>query len=514
MRHAVTGTQMKEIDRYTMEEIGIPSMVLMERAALCTAEAVKREAGKSDRIWVVCGTGNNGADGIAVARMLFLDGFRVVLILVGNTEHGTAEYHMQKKIAEGLELPIFPFQDFIPGRCDVLVDALFGVGLSREIGGEYRECMEMLLEQSPKRTVAVDIPSGIHADTGAVMGIALRADVTVTFGYEKLGTLLYPGKGCAGQVLVRDIGFPESALDRLQPEVCCYEDKDLAEIPVRKGWSNKGTYGKILLIAGSRNMSGAAYLSALAAYRMGSGLVKIMTVKENRVILQEQMPEAILAVYDPEAATAEPERFGAFIKSQCDWADCIVLGPGLGREAYVESLVEQVLTNAYVPIVVDADGLNTIAANPHLTQYYTENIIITPHLGEMARLTGLGIEEIRKHPVDTAKDYASRYGITCVLKDAVTVVCRKDGAVFINTSGNSGMAKAGSGDVLTGVIAGLLALGLEEESASLGVYIHGLAGDEARNKRGSHGILAHEIADCIPDVCMRDQRRENEYERV
>lgn len=509
MRLAVTGTQMKEIDRYTMEQIGIPSLVLMERAALCTAEIVKAEAGLQDRIWVVCGTGNNGADGIAVARMLFLDGYQVVLILAGNTEHGTAEYHTQARIAGQLEIPIFPFKDFIPGRCDVLVDALFGVGLSREIGGEYRECMEMLLDQHPKKTVAVDIPSGIHSDSGAVMGIALRADITVTFGYEKLGTLLYPGRDYAGHVIVKDIGFPKAAADRVHPGVCCYEEKDLAAVPVRKAWSNKGTFGKILLIAGSRNMSGAAYLSALAAYRMGSGLVKIMTVKENRVILQEQLPEAILAVYDPEAAAAEQERFGAFIKSQCDWADCIVLGPGLGREAYVESLVEQVLTNAYVPIIVDADGLNAIAANPHLTQYYTENIIITPHLGEMARLTGISIEEIKRHPVETAREYASRYGITCVLKDAVTVVCRKDGDVFINTSGNSGMAKAGSGDVLTGVIAGLLALGMEEqESASLGVYIHGLAGDKARDKRGSHGILAHEIADCVPDVCMKNLRRE------
>lgn len=508
MKHAVTGKQMKAIDKYTIEQIGIPSVVLMERAALCTAKAVKSAAEHWDRIWVVCGTGNNGADGVAVARMLHLAGYQVILIQIGDPDCGTEEYHLQMKIVEKLDIPVFSFRDFIPGSCDILVDALFGVGLDRNIEGEYRECMDMLAQQKPKKTIAVDIPSGIHSDTGAVMGSAVRADITVTFGYEKLGTLLYPGREYAGKILVKDIGFPRQALEQAGAEVYIYEKEDIRRIPDRPAWSNKGTFGKVLVIAGSRNMSGAAYLSARAACRTGAGLVKIMTVKENRVILQGQLPEAILSVYDTEAAVSNPEQFSEFVKNQCNWADVIVLGPGLGHDAYVKALVEQVLTNAYVPIIVDADGLNTIAANPHLTQYYTENIIITPHLGEMARLTGKSIDEIRGNLLETAREYGKRYGITCVLKDAVTVVYQRDERIYLNTSGNSGMAKAGAGDVLTGVIAGLLALGLDEpESAALGVWLHGLAGDEARRKWGSHGILAEEIADSIP-VCMKKERRE------
>ena len=394
-----------------------------------------------------------------------------------------------------------------------MIDAVFGVGLSREIEGDYRLCLEAMnsLSPIPGLRVAVDIPSGIHADTGRVMGTAFRADLTVTFGWEKQGTLLYPGREYAGNVRVEDIGFPEEAMERAAGEeerkaAFTYGPEDLAGVPARRAYSNKGSFGRVLVVAGSKGMCGAAYLSALGAYRCGAGLVKILTVEENRPVLQNLLPEAILALYDPETINRDKEGFRTFMEEQTSWADVVVLGPGLGAGPCVEYLAETILTSAFVPVIIDADALNAIAAHPYLTSYYTENIIITPHLGEMSRLTGKSIKEIQADLPSAASEYAARYGITCVLKDAATVAAGRDGDLYINSSGCSAMAKAGSGDVLTGIIAGLIAIGTEEEQAAfLGVYIHGLAGERAG--RDSHSMLASELADALRDV-LPDGRKE------
>lgn len=501
MRYLVSGSQMKQIDRHAIETIGIPSMVLMERAAMAVAAETESLAEKNDRIWCACGTGNNGADGIAAARMLHGKGYQVSLLLCGDPDHGTEEYDRQLQIARGLDVPIIEFHDFIPGSCDIIIDGVFGVGLSRSIEGEYLEVLSMLASRKAREVIAIDIPSGIHSDNGQVMGIALQATVTVTFGYEKLGTALYPGRAYAGRVVVADIGFPQVSFLQAGAEIFTYGAEDMGRIPKRPAYSNKGSFGKVLLVAGAENMSGAAYLSGLAAYRMGAGLVKIFTVEANRPILQEQLPEAIIETYRPEDAWERPEAFKGQIGGACDWASVIILGPGLGQAAYTRPLVQEILEHVYVPIVIDADALNVIAANPELTQYYTENIIVTPHLGEMSRLTGKTISQIQEHLIDTAVDYSSRYGITCVLKDAVTVVTGKEGQVYLNSSGNSAMAKAGSGDVLTGTVAGLLAQGEENwEAAILGVYLHGAAGDRAMESISAHGILARDIANQLAEL--------------
>lgn len=595
MRYLVSGSQMKHIDRYTIEKIGIPSMVLMERAALAVAEetmarALKMDFGicagnenytacadnsnpdiwsankksatgsasevsvnclsteksgtspntantltmpsneklsawsatgkpsnypatgkpaflskpandgtRPDQIWVVCGIGNNGADGIATARILHLKGYQVTVLLCGNQDHGTEDYHRQLSIAVALEVPVIGYEDFIPGRCDIIIDGIFGVGLNKNITGEYAKVIEMLESRHAREVIAIDIPSGIHSDTGAVMGIGLKATVTITFGYEKLGTVLYPGKSYSNEVKIAEIGFPEvSYLNSLNQrenhlrQYYTYGIEDAGRMPIRPSYANKGTFGKVLVVAGSKNMSGAAYLSALAAYRIGAGLVKIFTIEENRSILQQLLPEAIMVTYEPYEAW---NRVKEQVRNACEWAEAIVLGPGMGREPYVEELVKEVLVYSYVPIIIDADGLNAIAANENLTQYYTENIIITPHIGEMARLTGTYVDQIKKNLIETAAAYSSRYGITCVLKDAVTVVAEKDGQIYLNTSGNSAMAKAGSGDVLTGAIAGLLVQGKDNwDGTVLGVYLHGLAGDRCRKRFGAHGLLARELA--------------------
>lgn len=499
MKYTVTGMQMKQIDQDTIKRIGIPSVVLMERAALAVAEeVVKMESVRS--VLIVCGTGNNGADGIAVGRILNGRGYLVTIVLAGNLEHTTEEHQLQQRIAANLEIPLVKADDFIRDHAvhyDVIVDALFGIGLARPIEGSYFDLMKLLQEYQKSRIVAVDIPSGIHADTGEVMGIALHADVTVTFGYLKSGLMLYPGKSYAGHVVTADIGFSDVSLRYAGYDAAVLEEADLEHIPKRRADGNKGSFGKVLIIAGSEGMSGAAFLSGLAAYRTGAGLVKLFTIPANRSILQNLLPEAIVETYEPEEVLPGGA-FQEYLERQCDWADVIVMGPGIGRDAYVESLAEMVLAYAYVPVVLDADGLNAIADHPYLSRYFTENIILTPHMGEMARLTGMPIAELKADPLQAVRDYSSRTGSVCVMKDAVTVIADKDGVSYINQSGCSALAKAGSGDVLTGVIAGLLARGMEcTDAAVFGVYLHGRSGEKAAESLGENSLLARDIADHI-----------------
>lgn len=484
-------------------------MVLMERAALCVADELEAEYRKRGKrplekaaILIFCGTGNNGADGAALARILHLRGYHVSVMTVGERERWTAEMKRQTEIDEKLGIVIEEFGGYLPGRFDVAVDAMFGVGLSRDIDGEFKEAVEFLTGLKPEFTVSVDIPSGICSETGRVLGGAVRADLTVTFGYEKIGTALYPGKEYSGRVAVKDIGFPDY-------DGCggaryfTYEPSDLSRIPERRKDSHKGSYGKVLIAAGSKGMCGAAYLSALAAYRTGAGLVKILTVDDNVPVLQTLLPEAIITAYPEGMEAEEPEGFRELVERECAWASVIVLGPGLGKERHVVKLTEYVLLSAYVPIILDADGLNAVAKYPHLADFFTENVIVTPHLGEMARLTQKDIGILRENLPGAAAAYCEEKGVTCVLKDTVSVVASKDGSVFLNSSGCGAMAKAGSGDVLTGMIAGLIALGLQDdEAAFMGVWLHGLAGEHAGERKGEHSVLAREIADSI----MREDR--------
>lgn len=508
MRYLVTGKEMKEIDKRSIEEFGIPSMVLMERAALKVAEKAeeilkKKEfgTGKRGTVWAVCGLGNNGADGVAAARMLFLHGFQVSVILPGIEGGKSAEMEAQLGIAAKLKIPVFTAEDFIPGSCDLIIDAVFGIGLSRDVEGSYEALIDLMRTQKDTAVVSVDIPSGINSDTGAVMGCAVQADVTVTFGEKKLGQALFPGREACGELIVADIGFVPEEREKVGGHALCHTREDLRSIPQRKPYSHKGTYGKILVVAGSPGMAGAAYLSALAAYRTGAGLVKAVTPEENRSVLQGLLPEAVLSTYEAGQAAKEPKRFREYLKEQTDWADAIVLGPGIGISEYGRSMAEAVLSNAYVPIILDADAINLAARYPYLRGYFTENIILTPHLLEFSRLSGQSVEEIKENLVSAAKGLSEQYGVTCVLKDAATVTARKDGKVFVNTSGSPAMAKGGSGDVLTGIIAGLLALGMDEcEAASLGVYVHGLAGERAAKEFGVHSVLASQIADCVREV--------------
>ncbi len=512
MRYLVNGREMKAIDMRSIHDYGIPSLVLMERAALEVANKAERlielrkpcVTSHKGVVWSVCGLGNNGADGVAAARILHLRGYAVMIILPSLDGHMSEEMEMQLSIAEKVGIPIHRLEELIPGVCDLVIDAVFGIGLTRPVEGVHAELLELIRTQQEDfgaKVISVDIPSGISSENGEILGRAVCADETVTFGEMKLGHVLFPGREYSGIVTVADIGFVPVDEKVAKTYIMAHTKEDLTNIPKRRTYSHKGNYGKILIVAGAKNMAGAAYFSAKAAYRTGAGLVKVLTVEENRNIMQEKLPEAILTTYSSEWASHEPGEFKDYIRNQTDWADVIILGPGIGTEEYSRVMVEAVLEHAYVPIILDADAINLAARYPYLKNFFTENIILTPHLSECSRLTGKTVDEIRDALIDTAREVSEQYGVTCVLKDAATVIARKDGNLFINPSGSPAMAKGGSGDVLCGVIAGLLGLGMEEcEAASLGVYIHGLAGEAAARKFGVHSVLAGELADCVGEV--------------
>ncbi|MCD8151123.1 MAG: NAD(P)H-hydrate dehydratase [Clostridiales bacterium] len=493
MKYILNCAQMQQCDANTMEVFHVPSAVLMERAALAAAdEIVKEYPDPASRILLVCGTGNNGGDGLAMARLLFLRGYAVQIFFPGKEEKCSVEAARQLSIVRAYGIAFttqFPEEEF-----DVVVDALFGIGLSREIGGIYRDVVAWMNEKQGWK-VAVDIASGISADDGRIMGIAFRADFTATFGFAKIGQLLYPGASMTGTLAVKDIGIDGKSLLGKAPAVRRPEGSDLFLLPKRSDDSNKGTYGKVLIFAGSRNMAGAAVFSARAACRTGAGLVKIVTDEANREIVQSLVPEAILSTYGTGADMQ------AYVKEQIGWADAVVLGPGIGRAAQAEQMVQSALLEARVPCLLDADALNILAEHPEWLSQACAELILTPHLGEMSRLCRKPVAEIKSSLMETAGTYADRYGVTVVLKDARTVTACRNGCFYINTTGNHGMATAGSGDVLTGIIGALLGQAVSpDEAAFLGVMIHGMAGDAAARKVGRTSLTASDLIEGICEV--------------
>ncbi len=492
MEYLVNSSEMKKCDTVMINKMGLPSMVLMERAALGAVEELYDGMFDLKKVMVICGNGNNGGDGLAVARLLYLKGVAVTVLLIGDTHKCTVETKQQLDIVKNYGIEIV--RDWVLDDYTTIVDAIFGIGISRPVEGGYKEIIDRINE-SKANVLSLDMPSGISADTGKVMGAGVKADKTVTFAYKKIGLVLYPGADYGGVIKVKDIGITHAGFENKDPRVYSYTKDDLEKIPPRVNYSNKGSYGKVLVIAGGINMSGAAYFAAKAAYRMGAGLVKIYSPKENRTILQTMLPEAILDTYDCENIDMKN------LKDAMSWASVIIIGPGMGTGAHTKTILTFLLSAAHVPLVIDADGINIIGQYPELLNNHKNNLILTPHVGEMARLVKKEICQIKENLIEEADTYAKKENVICVLKDARTVVTDGSGQVYLNQSGNNGMSTGGSGDVLTGIIAALLAQGLDDlEAARLGVYIHGLAGDGAASKGGLYGTMADDIVNNITNI--------------
>ena len=490
MIYLPTGEQMRRADLYTIEEIGVPSMVLMDRAALEVVRCMEEEQLDFRKVLVICGSGNNGGDGYAIARLLHLKGHDVTIFFAGNSQKRSEENAQQAKIAAHYEIPVIT--NLGTEEYSVIIDALFGTGLKREVTGHYREVLCSVNQMAGKK-VAVDLPSGIHDTTGARMGIAFCADLTVAIAFPKRGLFLQEGNVCAGKILTGDIGISSETFSE-GTVTFGYEKQDLfLGFPKRKKNSHKGSYGKVLMIAGSKGMSGAAYLSAKAAYAVGAGLVQIYTHEENRVILQQLLPEAIITTYD----TFDSEQLEKLIQ----WADLIGIGCGLGKSDTAERVMQYTLERALVPCVVDADGINILSKHMEWIEETNALIVLTPHMKEMSRMLQCSVKELIEQRMEKLHAFVERYKVVCVLKDARTLVAKEHQNTYLNLSGNAAMAKAGSGDVLAGVIVGILAQQCEPyTSACLGVFLHGLAGDMARDKKGAYSVLASDLVAEISSV--------------
>lgn len=492
----VNAAQMKAADQYTIQKLEVPSLELMEHAAQACVQVLEDEKFDLSHVCVVCGSGNNGGDGFAIARILQNNRYSVETFCVGNPEHYTEETQEQMhrlqecggKITYGM-----PQED----SYSVIIDAVFGVGLSRKVEGRYRQVIEQMNRMRGTK-FAVDIPSGLSATTGCILGCAFKADYTVTFQLKKIGLELSQGRTMAGRVIVPDIGISTDSICEDQ-EIVRTAGKDIYRkmLPDRPEDSNKGTYGRLLVIAGSKGMAGAAYLNAHAAYMTGAGLVRIYTSSDNREILQTLLPEAIITTYE--------EYNKEELLSLLTWADGVCIGSGLGMSRLSEKILKTVIEYVKVPCLIDADGLNLLAENKnYLNQMAERRFVITPHMKEMSRLTGTPVEELKADRMQILKDFISRYRITCVLKDSRTLIASEEKGIRMNLTGNSAMAKAGSGDVLAGVISGWMVQGKEaEDAAELGTYIHGLSGDLAKFEKGVYSVMARDLIEYISKALMK-----------
>lgn len=484
MRYLPNGTWMQKADTHTIQELGVPSVVLMEHAAESVICVLKRENIDSSKTLIVCGSGNNGGDGFAIARLLFHRGDAVTVAFVGKEASMSEECRQQCQIVKNMGIPVvtnIPKEEY-----SLIIDAVFGVGLSRKISGDYAEVMKCMNQKAGVK-LAVDVPSGVCAATGNVLGIAFHADYTVTFQCEKIGCTLFPGRNYAGKVFIADIGIDTSIFKEEKEILYTLNWKDLKKkLPKRKPNTHKGSYGKVLMITGGKGMAGAAYLSAKAAYACGAGLVQIYTDEANRTVLQELLPEAIISVYnDYEEAS---------LQKLLSWANVVCIGCGLGQSEVSAQILEGTLKNCKVPCVIDADGLNLLSQKLDLLKECTCEVILTPHMKEMSLLVKRSVSEIAKKRMELLEQFVEKYPVTCVLKDARTLVAEKEKPMFLNTAGNQAMAKAGSGDVLAGTITGMLAGHLDAyEAAVTGVLLHACGGDEAKRRLGSYSVLARDL---------------------
>ena len=528
MKYLLTGHEMAEADANTSQVLGIPSIVLMERAALAVAEEITKRFPASAGVTILAGPGNNGADGLAVGRLLIDRGYRVQFLLLDPKEppEGTSA-RTQRKILEayGVKPEVFDEDRMKAFAPCVIVDALFGTGLGRPLTGRAAVITEAAAAYRARTgctVVGLDLPSGISSEDGSVMGCAVQCDFTVTFAYYKRGHFLYPGCTYCGETILRQIGIHDRSFTCAGgglPEMVMPERADIAElIRGRKPGGNKGTFGKILIIAGSYSMCGAALLCAEACMRAGAGMVKIFTREENRVIIQEKLPEAMLTVYaalpqEEEQRSEAAQKLSQSLRKDLEWADAVAIGPAIGREEEAHILLKTLLEGvsdtgergkAIRGIVIDADALRLIASEPEYDELMRHRkketaCILTPHLAEFADLAHVTVKEAAADRTGLLRELCGRYGCTVIGKDARTLVASAGlRQISMITKGNSGMATAGSGDVLTGITAAMLfsvspGEDLGYRAAQAAAFIHAEAGDAARDSLGEHSMVAGDL---------------------
>lgn len=510
-----TAQQMAAIDAATIAG-GIPGHVLMERAGQAMAKIIRdlyRDCGLSGGVLVVCGKGNNGGDGLVVARLLHEADLPVAVLMLADADdlspdtrlnYESLPYEVDLLGVDPLDSACETWEratGTLLAKSAMVVDAIFGTGVQPPLRSGYVELMKALNGMSAVR-VALDIPSGVAGDDGWVAPLAFRADLTITVGLPKRGLLLPPGRDWVGEIEVVDIGFPDEICSRHSADHHLLSSREYRELlPRRESWQHKYDHGSVLVMAGSRAYGGAAHLAGLGALHSGVGLVKLSAPAELAPSLRAGLPEAVLVpLAETEKGTIapvpEPVLEGLLAKQKA-----LVLGPGLDADEDTDTWVRTFLARTDLPLLLDADGLGAFSRVGAMPRFAHQNVVLTPHAGEMARLTGLSFPEANEQRLDLCARWARQWGVTLVLKGSPTLVGTPDGRVFFNPTGDDALARGGSGDVLSGLIGGLLAQGLAAlDAALLGTYIHGRAGTLAANESSRRSVLVRDIAAALGRV--------------
>ena len=506
--------QMGGIDRSCIKNIGIPGVVLMENAALKVVEELEKSIGQicGRRILIFAGKGNNGGDAFAAARHLFNRGALISVCLTSGKDliAGDAKINLDVLANMGIEVKELEKDQNMKeteaeaAAADAIMDGILGTGAKGEVAGAVKDAV-YIINRSGKFILSIDIPSGVDGSSGRILGSAVKAHKTVTFGLPKTGVVIHPGCGYAGKLVVADIGIPGAVIEKAGIKVRLIDGKTVRDmLPERKQDSNKGDYGRVLIVSGSVGMTGAGCLAASAALRAGAGLVYL------------GVPASLVNVYDSllmEAVTLPLEdKSRGFLAKEClpgiierlKSSRVALIGPGLSVSEEITEIIAGIIEEAEIPLILDADALNAVSGDISVLKKLRTGAVITPHPGEMARLLGASTEEVQRDRIGAAAEFASRWNVNVVLKGSRTVVAFPDGRIYINVTGNSGMATAGTGDVLAGIIAGLAGQGVNFGNAAVaGVYLHGLAGDMLAEKKGEYGMIAGDLANELPYAIRR-----------
>ncbi|MDW7672066.1 MAG: NAD(P)H-hydrate dehydratase [Bacillota bacterium] len=503
--------QMNFLDRQTIEQYGIPGLLLMERASLAVFEAGMKMLKKNrlKQVLIFCGRGNNGGDGFAAARHFDAADVPVTIMLLGDPASLKGDALTNYNMLINRRIPILndltalgPWESKDLGSV-LLIDALFGTGLERALTGEFLKAVEWMNERAA-HILAVDIPSGIHSNTSHVLGQAVRASKTVTFQFPKVGNISYPGAVYNGILEIASIGIP-TELTANTPHAARVFDEETIDglMPSRPVEAHKGTFGTLLIMGGVEGYSGAGILAARAAQRSGTGLIKTAVRERLNLVYETSLPEAVTLPIGEDGAGFSEDGLKR-LRPEWQTASAVIAGPGWGQDSSWEPILKEFLLTVNKPLLLDADALNLLVPHMDWLIQRKEPAVITPHPGEMARLTGLTIDAINNNRLDTAKKAARDWQSVVVLKGAGTIIASPEGEAVINLTGNQGMAKAGSGDVLAGVIGSLMAQGMESfEAAAVGCWIHGRAGDLAVSKVGPVSLTAGDLIDMLPDAFMK-----------
>jgi len=507
--YLVTASEMQRMDKKTIQSFGLPGRLLMENAGRGATDIFMKTFGRpgSKKIGIMAGRGNNGGDGFVMARYLAQKGLNVSVFLLARRTQLKGDAAENFKLLAPLQIPVHEMPDQAAfsrrraaiGRMDLWIDAILGTGLNSEVKGFFKAVIDSL-NRLGKPTLAVDIPSGLNADTAQPCGTCIRAHTTATFAFAKIGHVLYPGAEYTGKLEVIDIGVPPHVAAEVGPRQFLLTTEDIRGcLKSRLPDTHKGHTGHLLVLAGSPGKTGAAAMTAMSAMRSGAGLVTLGIPANLNPVLETQVLEAMTCPL-PQTPTGEfaVSAWGE-IKKRLIGKKCLAMGPGIGTAEETKALVLKILKGCRIPVVIDADGLNCLAGH---TQHFLKckgPVVITPHPGEMARLMRTTAGRVQEDRIKNAREFAQRHLVHVVLKGARTVIAHPDGSVFVNPTGNPGMASGGMGDVLTGVIAGLIAQGYSPDvSAHVGTYLHGAAADALLQKHRPFGFIASDVMDNLP----------------